>query len=247
MVGSGDEPGRSQPKGIHSFDRLSPAAVGRCRINVPRLPSSLVRGSWSDTALHNWPPCGAAFPVMGQIVRRGRNPRRRGGGMGWVPDAATRARATTAAALGIVSPSAVPLRDSRVSLDGRRGVLPAHVVRALGGRMRRRAADHARDERMLAETVATLGTETAEVRDESGPDVAKLRSPGKVLVQDLEGADDAQKQAPTALSRMGLVPPLDDNYQLRSCRGRASRVGVGCQRHKTREWAGNTQRILLLR
>ncbi|TDO44458.1 hypothetical protein EV651_1341 [Kribbella sp. VKM Ac-2571] len=89
-----------------------------------------------------------------------------------VPDAATRARSTIAAALGIVSPSAVPLRDGRVSLGGRQGVLPAHVVRALDDRLRRRAADHARDERMLAEAVAILGTEIAEARDESGPDGA---------------------------------------------------------------------------
>ncbi|MET9315366.1 hypothetical protein ABZX12_26425 [Kribbella sp. NPDC003505] len=90
-----------------------------------------------------------------------------------MPDAATRARATIAAALGIVSPSAVPLRDGRVSLgDRQQGFLPAHVLRMLDERLRRRAADHARDERMLAEAVAILGAEIAEARGKSGPDGA---------------------------------------------------------------------------
>ncbi|MGW1342185.1 hypothetical protein ACWCOV_14160 [Kribbella sp. NPDC002412] len=83
------------------------------------------------------------------------------------PDPVGRARATLGTALGIVVPSAVPLRDGRIWLTSRRDVLPSHVVRALEERLSARAADRISDERMLAEAVAVLGTEIARARGES--------------------------------------------------------------------------------
>ncbi|MEV0285161.1 hypothetical protein AB0H36_13715 [Kribbella sp. NPDC050820] len=83
------------------------------------------------------------------------------------PDPAGRARATLGTALGIVVPSAVPLRDGRIWLTSRRDVLPADVARALEEKLSARAADRISDERMLAEAVATLGTEIARARGES--------------------------------------------------------------------------------
>jgi len=46
-----------------------------------------------------------------------------------------------------------------------------------------------------------------------GPGRHQLRGPGKALAHDLQGADEAQLQALANLSRMGLVPPLDADYQ----------------------------------
>jgi hypothetical protein len=76
------------------------------------------------------------------------------------------------------------LRDGSVRLNDARDVLPAEIVTAMDTRLRRRAADHASDERMLAEAVAVLGAEIARTRGESPTDGATaavdrlLRVPG---------------------------------------------------------------------
>lgn len=104
------------------------------------------------------------------------------------PDSAARARVAIGTALGIVSPSAVPLRDGSIWLTSRQDVLPAHIVRAMDEQLRRRATDHASDERILAEAVAVLGAEIARARGSSPA----------------EGAT-------TALDRLLHVPGLDQS------------------------------------
>ena len=80
------------------------------------------------------------------------------------PASAVRARTAIGTALGIVFPTAVALRDGRVWLTSQHDVLPAHVVRALEAQLTRRAADHAQDDRLLAEVVGVLGAEIAQAR-----------------------------------------------------------------------------------
>ncbi|MFF1816362.1 hypothetical protein ACFVWG_03655 [Kribbella sp. NPDC058245] len=46
-----------------------------------------------------------------------------------------------------------------------------------------------------------------------GDGAHQMRGPGKALASNLQGADEAQLQALTNLSQMGLVPPLDDNHR----------------------------------
>jgi hypothetical protein len=83
-----------------------------------------------------------------------------------------RARETLGIALGIVTPAAVPLRDGSVRLTDARDVLPAEIVTAMVTQLSRRAADHASDERILAEAVAVLGAEIARTRGDSPTDGA---------------------------------------------------------------------------
>jgi len=83
------------------------------------------------------------------------------------PDPAVRARTALGTALGIVHPTAVPLRDGRVWLSSRDDVLPAYVVRALEAQLSRRAADQVHDDRLLAEAVGVLGAEIARARGDS--------------------------------------------------------------------------------
>ena len=64
------------------------------------------------------------------------------------PDPAVRARTAIGTALGIVSPTAVPLRDGRVWLTSRHDVLPRpHRPARLEAQLSRRAADRASDDR----------------------------------------------------------------------------------------------------
>ncbi|MFI5692309.1 hypothetical protein ACIA58_10760 [Kribbella sp. NPDC051586] len=79
-------------------------------------------------------------------------------------DPTTRARWAVGTALGILHPSAVPLRNGRVWLSGRDDMLPANVMRALEEQLTRRAADRAADDRLLAEAVTVLGAEVARAR-----------------------------------------------------------------------------------
>jgi len=79
-------------------------------------------------------------------------------------DPTTRARWAVGTALGILHPSAVPLRNGRVWLTGRDDMVPAHVMRALEAQLARRAADRAADDRLLAEAICVLGAEVARAR-----------------------------------------------------------------------------------
>ncbi|WP_328324159.1 hypothetical protein OHA70_32590 [Kribbella sp. NBC_00382] len=78
--------------------------------------------------------------------------------------AAARARHALGLAFGVVAPSGVRLRDGSFRLDAHEA-LPSEVVDALDGRLSRRAADRASDERLLAESVALVGAEVARNRD----------------------------------------------------------------------------------
>ncbi|MGZ0146191.1 hypothetical protein ACXJJ3_03920 [Kribbella sp. WER1] len=79
-------------------------------------------------------------------------------------DATVRARWAVGSALGILHPSAVPLRDGRVRLGGRDDLLDAQVLRSLEQQLTRRAADRVADDRLLAESVAIVGAEVARAR-----------------------------------------------------------------------------------
>ncbi|WP_328999353.1 hypothetical protein OHA18_33530 [Kribbella sp. NBC_00709] len=79
-------------------------------------------------------------------------------------DPTTRARWAVGTALGILHPSAVPLRNGRVWLTGRDDMLPAQVMRGLQELLTRRAADRAADDRLLAEAIGVLGAEVARAR-----------------------------------------------------------------------------------
>ncbi|MFF0341134.1 hypothetical protein [Kribbella sp. NPDC004875] len=83
------------------------------------------------------------------------------------PTAADRARWAAGAALGILHPQAIPLRDGRVWLNRHDDVLAARVLRSLEELLARRAADHVSNDRLLAEAVGVLGAEIARARDES--------------------------------------------------------------------------------
>ncbi|HEY3515102.1 MAG TPA: hypothetical protein VGL36_38340 [Kribbella sp.] len=79
-------------------------------------------------------------------------------------DATARARWAVGSALGILHPSAVPLRNGRVRLTTREDVLDAQVLRSLQQHLTRRAADRVVEDRLLAESVAILGAEIARAR-----------------------------------------------------------------------------------
>ncbi|WP_350276584.1 hypothetical protein [Kribbella sp. HUAS MG21] len=79
-------------------------------------------------------------------------------------DAAVRARWAIGYALGILHPSAVPLRDGRVRLGRRDDLLAADALQALEELLSRRAADRVSDDRLLAEAVGVLGSEVARAR-----------------------------------------------------------------------------------
>ncbi|HZX08125.1 hypothetical protein, partial [Kribbella sp.] len=80
--------------------------------------------------------------------------------------ATVRARWAVGSALGILHPSAVPLRDGRVRLSTRHDLLNAQVLRSLQEQLTRRAADRVTEDRLLAESVAILGAEVARARGE---------------------------------------------------------------------------------
>ncbi|MFG1814093.1 hypothetical protein ACGFIF_10035 [Kribbella sp. NPDC049174] len=117
------------------------------------------------------------------------------------PDSVSRARAAIGTALGIVSPSAVPLRDGRVWLTGRQDILPAHVVRAMETQLSRRAVDLASDDRMLAEAVAVLGAEIARVHGES-PETGATDALDRLL--HTPGLDQSRRTEGEAMLRLAL-------------------------------------------
>jgi hypothetical protein len=111
------------------------------------------------------------------------------------PEPAERARTVIGAALGIVCPTAVPLRNGRIWLTSRRDSLSADVARAMDRRLQRRAADEVSDERLLAEAVALVGAEIAHSRGES-PAVGATDALDRLLhVPDLDPARRAEAEA----------------------------------------------------
>ncbi|WP_328521289.1 hypothetical protein [Kribbella sp. NBC_00359] len=117
------------------------------------------------------------------------------------PEPAVRARTAIGTALGIVYPTAVPLSDGRVWLTSRQDVLPAYVVRALEAQLSRRAADHAHDDRLLAEAVGVLGAEVARVRGESPADGATAALDRFLHVP---GLDQSRRTEAEAMLRVAL-------------------------------------------
>lgn len=79
-------------------------------------------------------------------------------------DAKIRAQLAVGRILGILHPTAMPLRDGRVWLTGRRDTLSAGVLRSLEDYLARRAARRVADARLLAEGVAILGADVARAR-----------------------------------------------------------------------------------
>ncbi|GAA1126979.1 hypothetical protein GCM10009630_26030 [Kribbella jejuensis] len=78
--------------------------------------------------------------------------------------ATDRARFAVARALGILYPSAVPLRDGSVRLTSRQDTLAAPDVRSLEEQLVLRAEQEVADDRLMAEAVAMLGVRVARVR-----------------------------------------------------------------------------------
>jgi hypothetical protein len=120
---------------------------------------------------------------------------------GVTPDPATRARASIGTALGIVAPTAVPLRDGRVWLTGGNDVLPAHIARRMEEQLARRAADRVSDDRMLAEAVGVLGAEIARARGES-PEAGATDALDRFL--HLPGLDQSRRAEGEAMLRLAL-------------------------------------------
>ena len=81
-------------------------------------------------------------------------------------DPTTRAQWAVGNALGILYPSAVPLRDGRVRLTTRDDLLSARAMRAIEELLARRAADRISEDRLLAEAVTAVGAEVAVARGE---------------------------------------------------------------------------------
>ncbi|MEV8371241.1 hypothetical protein AB0P21_00790 [Kribbella sp. NPDC056861] len=112
-----------------------------------------------------------------------------------------RARQAIGAALGIVSPTAVPLRDGRVRLTGSRDYLPAAIVEAADSQLSRRAADHVSDQRLLAEAVAMLGAEIARTRGNSPAEGATAALDRLLHVP---GLDQPRRDEAQAMLRVAL-------------------------------------------
>ncbi|HYU84284.1 MAG TPA: hypothetical protein VEK80_05720, partial [Kribbellaceae bacterium] len=85
------------------------------------------------------------------------------------PASEQRARDVMGSALGVVAPSAVPLRDGSIRLTTADDVLPARIVERIHERLTRRAADHANEHRMLGEAVALLGDSVCRARGGPSP------------------------------------------------------------------------------
>ncbi|MFD3402300.1 hypothetical protein ACFWUU_16570 [Kribbella sp. NPDC058693] len=125
-------------------------------------------------------------------------------------DPTTRARWAVRTALGILHPSAVPLRNGRVWLTGRDDMVPAYVMRALEAQLARRAADRAADDRLLAEAVCVLGAEVARARGQLpargavGALDQYLRSPG---------LDQSRRTEAEALLRYALSSAAPDDAE----------------------------------
>ncbi|NUS00348.1 MAG: hypothetical protein HOV67_34430, partial [Kribbellaceae bacterium] len=78
--------------------------------------------------------------------------------------ATDRARSVVGRALGVLYPSAVPLRDGSVRLTSRRDTLAAPDMRSLEDYLAHRARDEVADDRLMAEAVAMLGARVARGR-----------------------------------------------------------------------------------
>ncbi|MFF0268428.1 hypothetical protein [Kribbella sp. NPDC004536] len=81
-------------------------------------------------------------------------------------NATDRARLLVGRALGILYPSAVPLRDGRVRLTSRRDTLAAEVMQSLEDYLARRAAQGVADDRLTAEAISILGADVARAREQ---------------------------------------------------------------------------------
>ena len=123
-------------------------------------------------------------------------------------DPTTRARWAVGTALGILHPSAVPLRNGRVWLTGRDDMVPAHVMRALEAQLARRAADRAADDRLLAEAICVLGAEVARARGQ-----VPARGAVGALDQYLRGPglDQSRRAEAEALLRYALISAAPDD------------------------------------
>ncbi|WP_432893135.1 hypothetical protein ACQPYH_19270 [Kribbella sp. CA-245084] len=123
-------------------------------------------------------------------------------------DPTTRARWAVGTALGILHPSAVPLRNGRVWLTGRDDMVPANVMRALEAQLVRRAADRAADDRLLAEAICVLGAEVARARGQ-----VPARGAVGALDQYLHGPglDQSRRAEAEALLRYALTSAAPDD------------------------------------
>jgi hypothetical protein len=125
-------------------------------------------------------------------------------------DPATRARWAAGNALGILHPSAVPLRDGRVRLTTRDDVIAARVMRAIEELLVRRAADRVSDDRLLAEAVSVIGTEVARARGE-------LPARGAVDALDrylrVPGMDQSRRTEADAMLRVALSGAAPDDVE----------------------------------
>jgi hypothetical protein len=118
---------------------------------------------------------------------------------------AERARLAFGTALGILFPSAVPLRDRRIRLN-RDETLPARAARAIENLLIRRAADRARDDRLLAEAVALIGAEVARARGELPARGATDAVDRFLAAPGLDGSRRAEADAMLRVALTGAAP-----------------------------------------
>jgi hypothetical protein len=123
-------------------------------------------------------------------------------------DPTARARWAAGNALGILHPSAVPLRDGRVRLTTGDDMLAARVMRAIEEFLARRAADRVGDDRLLAEAVSVIGTEVGRARGE-------LPARGAVDALDrylrVPGLDQSRRTEADAMLRVALSGAAPDD------------------------------------
>ncbi|MEU8221695.1 hypothetical protein [Kribbella sp. NPDC048915] len=122
-------------------------------------------------------------------------------------DPVQRARSAFGVALGILYPSAVPLRDARVRLT-RDETLAARAVRAIETLLTGRARDRVNDDRLLAEAVALVGTEAARARGE-----LPARGATEALDRYLRvpGLDQSRRTEADAMLRVALSSAAPDD------------------------------------
>ncbi|WBQ01807.1 hypothetical protein [Kribbella sp. CA-293567] len=155
--------------------------------------------------------------------------------------AEARAREALGIALGVVAPSGVRLRDGRFRLDAKE-VLPAEAVTGLDTRLRRRAADRASDERLLAESVALVGAEIARIRGLEPADGAiaaldrLLHIPGLQEARRVEAEamlrsvlESAAVHSETAAARLATLPGQSRQVGPRDLVSAARQIQRGAQ------------------
>lgn len=132
-------------------------------------------------------------------------------------DPTARAQWAAGNALGILHPSAVPLRDGRVRLTTRDDLLSARAMRAIEELLARRAADQISDDRLLAEAVAAVGSEVALARGE-------LPARGAVDALDrylrVPGLEQSRRAEADALQRVALSAAAPDDPESAARLGR---------------------------